>query len=53
MRGGACTVLVHTFAASWGEDFGHVDSGTIHLDFGEAFLVVGVGGVLMPATVIL
>jgi hypothetical protein len=53
MRGGACTALVRTFGASRGEDFGHVDSGTIHLDFGEAFLVAGVGGVLMPATVIL
>ena len=53
MGHGACTHGRRTDAAGLGEDFGHVDVGTSHFEFGEAVFVAGVGDVFVPASVIL
>jgi hypothetical protein len=53
MGHGACTYGRRTDTTGLGEDFGHVDVGASHFEFGEAVFVAGVGDVLVPASAIL
>ena len=53
MGHGACTQGRRAGAAGLGKDFGHVDVGASHFEFGEAVFVAGVGDVFVPASVIL